>query len=267
MATSMPNDWLHRLAVPDMLAKRIIVCLDVRDGQTVKGVQFEDLRAAGDPVALAKRYVDEGADELVLLDVTATVEGRLAMREVVGRVAREIAIPFTVGGGVRAVEDARALLLAGADKIAVNSAALRDPQLITRLAREFGSQAIVIAIDARWRQERYLAYIDGGRTATERDAIAWAVEAQNLGAGEVLATSMDRDGTKAGFDLGLTAALRAALRIPVIASGGAGNAEHFLQVLRDVRADAALVAGILHFGETTIGSLKSYLKESDLVMR
>jgi cyclase len=250
-----------------MLAKRIIVCLDVRDGRTVKGVQFRDLRNAGDPVSLARRYAAAGADELVLLDVTATIEGRLAMREVVSQVAAAIAIPFTVGGGIRHVDDARALLQAGADKVTVNSAALRRPALITDLAHQFGSQAVVVAIDARRTEERWLAHVDGGRTATPHDAVAWAREAQERGAGEVLATSMDRDGTRRGFDVQLMGALRAALRIPLIASGGAGNVRHFVEVLEPGFADAALVAGILHFGETTLDELKSSLREHGVLVR
>ena len=249
-----------------MLTKRIIPCLDVRDGRTVKGTRFLNLRDAGDPVELATRYAAEGADELVFLDVTATIEHRQAMHDLVRRVAAAIAIPFTVGGGIGRVEDARALLFAGADKVSVNSAALRRPRLINELAQEFGTQCVVLAVDARREGDRWRAYVEGGRTRVHDDAVAWAVEGQERGAGEILATSMDRDGTKSGFDLEFMGALRRRVSLPLVASGGAGKADHFAEVLR-AGADAALAAGLLHFGETTIPALKQELRGKGVAVR
>jgi cyclase len=242
-----------------MLAKRIIPCLDVHDGRVVKGVNFVNLRDAGDPVEQARVYDAECADELFFLDITATHEGRDTMLDMVRRVADSIFIPFGVGGGIRTVEDIRDVLLAGADKISVNSAPVRDPALLSRAAERFGSQCIVLAIDARWNGDMYEVVVRGGREPTGLEAVAWAAEAERLGAGEILLTSMDRDGTKSGYDLKLTHAVTAAVSIPVIASGGAGTADHFLDVLTDGQASAALAASLFHFRELSIGALKSYL--------
>lgn len=249
------------------LTKRIIACLDVKDGRTVKGVRFEQLMDSGDPVALAGHYARKGADELVLLDITATHEGRGTFLHTVEAVATVLDIPFTVGGGVRSVEDASALLDAGADKVAVNSAAFRDPALIARLAARFGSQCVVLAIDARRVGARHLVHLNGGRIATGREALDWALEAEQRGAGEVLLTSMDHDGTRNGFALELTRELSTALCIPVIASGGAGHADHFEAVFRTARADAALAAGIFHSGALPIPELKQRLIAAKLPIR
>ncbi len=242
-----------------MLAKRIIPCLDVHAGRVVKGVNFVNLRDAGDPVEQAKVYDAEGADELIFLDITATHEARETMLEVVRRVADAIFIPFGVGGGLRTAGDIRDTLLAGADKISINSAAVRNPTLITEGAERFGSQCIVVAIDAKWTGERYEVYISGGRIPTGLDAVEWAQEVEARGAGEILLTSMDRDGTQQGYDLRLTRAVAGAVSIPVIASGGAGRAEHFLEVLAGGGADAALAASLFHFRQLSIGDLKRYL--------
>lgn len=242
-----------------MLAKRIIPCLDVHNGRVVKGVNFVNLRDAGDPVEHARIYDAEGADELIFLDITATHEGRETMLDVVRRVADSIFIPFGVGGGLRSVDDMRETLMAGADKTAINSAAVRNPDLISQGAEQFGVQCIVVAIDARWNGQFYEVLVSGGRTPTGRDAIEWAREAEQRGAGEILLTSMDRDGTKSGYDLGLTRAIAEAVNIPVIASGGAGTKEHFYEALTDGRADAALAASLFHFRELGIGDLKEYL--------
>ena len=250
-----------------MLAKRIIACLDVRDGQVVKGVQFEDLRRAGDPAALAKRYDDEGIDELVMLDVTATLENRVARMATVRLIARELFIPFTVGGGIRTDEDADAAVASGADKVSLNSAALADPALITRLADRYGSQAVVVAIDAKRVDDRFVVYARSGRIDARREAVEWAREAADRGAGEILLTSMDRDGTKAGFDLLLTAALADAVSIPVIASGGAGTFDHFVDVFTRGRADAALAASVFHYEEHAVDQLKRHLAARGIPMR
>jgi cyclase len=250
-----------------VLTRRIIPCLDVRAGRVVKGVRFEALADQGDPVALARAYEAQGADELAILDITATVEGRLATLALVERCADELSIPLTVGGGVRSVEDVRRLLAAGADKVAVNSAAARDPGLIGTAAREFGSQAIVLAIDARRAGAGFEVVIDGGRTPAGRDAVAWAGEGVLRGAGEILLTSMDRDGTRRGFDTGLTAAVARAVAVPVIASGGGGSPESFYEVLTAGGADAALAAGIFHRGETTVAALKEYLRGRGVEVR
>ncbi len=243
-----------------MLARRIIPCLDIKDGRVVKGVNFVSLRDAGDPVALATLYEGRGADELVFLDITATIEGRTATREVVRAVARELSIPFAVGGGVDGVEEVRALLRAGCDKVSLNSAAVRDPGVLHRASAEFGSQCIVLAIDARQRAGGWEVVIDGGRTPTGLDAVRWASEAcGESGAGEVLLTSMDRDGTRSGYDLELTRAVRAAVPVPVIASGGAGSVEDFARVFMEAEADAALAASLFHFGEIDIPHLKEAL--------
>lgn len=251
-----------------MLSRRLIACLDVRDGAVVKGVQFESLRAAGDPAALARRYYEEGADELVILDVTATVEQRIARARTVSSVAREIFVPLAVGGGIASMEDAAAVFDAGADKVSINSAALEDPSLIARLATRYGSQAVVVAIDARRSGAAgYEVYARSGRLATGRDAVSWGVEAAERGAGELLLTSMDRDGTRAGFDCELTAAMSRAVSIPVIASGGAGEPAHFADVFTAGCADAALAASIFHFGEHSFASLKAFLASRGVPVR
>lgn len=241
------------------LAKRIIPCLDVKDGETVKGTNFLNLKKAGDPVALARAYCDAGADELVFLDITASVEKRKTFTDMVRRVAAEINIPFTVGGGINSIEDVERLLYAGADKVSVNSAALRRPHLIEEIAGRFGSQVCVCAIDARLENDTWRCYLNGGRVATDRTLFDWAQEAENLGAGEILFTSMDHDGTKSGFACEALAKLSDTVGIPVIASGGAGSREHFLDVFTEGKADAALAASVFHFGEIPIPQLKEYL--------
>jgi cyclase len=251
-----------------MLAKRIIPCLDVKDGRVVKGINFVNLRDAGDPVEQAQLYDREQADELVFLDISATHEGRGIMREVVRRVADSVFIPFTVGGGIRTPDDIRALLAAGADKISVNSAAVRDPHLLTRGAERFGAQCIVLAIDARRRPEGWWeVVINGGRIATGMDAIEWAQRAEKLGAGEILLTSMDADGTAEGYDIALTRAVSSAVSIPVIASGGAGRREDFLAALIEGGADAALAATLFHYKELTVGEVKAFLREQHVPVR
>ena len=250
-----------------MLAKRIIPCLDVRHGRVVKGVRFEGLRDTGDPVALATRYVEEGADELVLLDVVATQEARAAFANVVGDVARALSIPFAVGGGIGSIETARALITTGADKVSVNSAALRRPELIGELAEEFGSQAVVVAIDAEETPQGWHVRTISGTTATGRDALAWATEAAERGAGEILLTSITHDGTKQGFAVDLVRQVSERVPVPVIASGGAGTPEHFVHVLKEGRADAALAASIFHFGEIAIHDLKRQLADNGIEVR
>jgi len=263
-----------------MLAKRIIPCLDVKDGRVVKGVNFVNLRDAGDPVAQARIYDEEGADELVFLDISATPEGRRMAVDMVRRVADQVFLPLTVGGGIRTVEDMRAILLAGADKVSVNSAAVRRPELIGEGAKRFGSQCIVLALDARRVQSptstpasravqppRWEVYVSGGRTPTGLDAIEWARRGVELGAGEILLTSMDADGTLAGYDVALTRAIAEAVNVPIIASGGAGQLEHFAEVLIDGRADAALAASLFHDKQLTVGEVKRYLHERGLPVR
>lgn len=251
-----------------MLAKRIIPCLDVKDGRVVKGVHFVQLSDAGHPVELARLYERRGADELVFLDITATVEGRRAMLDVVRAVAAELTIPFAVGGGVAGAADVRDLLRAGCDKASLNSAPVRDPNVLRAAVDEFGSQCVVVAIDARrTAPHTWEVVIDGGRTPTGRDAVAWAVEAAALGAGEILLTSIDRDGTKDGFDLELTRAVRDAVEVPVIASGGAGTIEDFAEVFERAGADAALAASLFHYGELDIGTLKSVLAKRGIPIR
>jgi cyclase len=256
------------------LAKRVIPCLDVDAGRVVKGVRFLELRDAGDPVELAARYDEQGADELVFLDITATLEGREATLDVVSRTAEQVFIPLTVGGGVRREDDARALLRAGADKVSLNSAAVREPALLERCADAFGTQCVVIAIDARRRRADggaapgWEVVIDAGRTPTGRDAVDWAAEATaERGAGEVLLTSMDRDGTGQGYDLELLESVSAAVRVPVIASGGAGEPRHFAEGLSPGRADAVLAASRFHDGDLTIGDVKAYLAERGIPVR
>lgn len=250
-----------------MLAKRIIACLDVRDGAVVKGVQFQDLATAGDPAALARRYNAEGIDELVILDVTATLENRRALAATIRRVSAELFIPLAVGGGIRAEGDAEAALDAGADKVALNSAAIADPSLVTRLARRYGSQAVVVAIDAKRAEGGFAVFSRSGSTATGRDAVSWATEAADAGAGEILLTSIDRDGTRSGFDCELTAAVSSAVSIPVIASGGAGTFTHFHDVFTTGRADAALAASVFHFSEHGVSDLKRFLHERGVPVR
>jgi cyclase len=250
-----------------MLAKRIIACLDVRDGCVVKGVSFQDLQRAGDPADLARRYNADGIDELILLDVTATLENRRALLDTIRDVARELFIPLAVGGGIRSREDADAVIGAGADKVSLNSAALRDPALITSLARVYGSQAVVVAIDAKRDDGVFRVFSRSGSTPTPLDAVTWAREAESRGAGEILLTSIDRDGTKQGFDCQLTAAVSDAVGIPVIASGGAGSPEHFVEVFRDGHADAALAASIFHFGEHPVKRLKDALAAEGICVR
>ena len=250
-----------------MLARRLIACLDVRDGEVVKGVNFADLRSAGDPVELAVRYNAAGIDELVVLDVTATLEGRQALLATVAAIARQLFIPLTVGGGIRSREDGRRVMEAGGDKMSINSAALRDPGLITALARVYGSQAVVVAIDARRAGARYEVLGRSGSSLDARDAVGWAREAADRGAGEILLTSIDRDGTRTGFDCELTSAVSDAVGIPVIASGGAGAPEHFAEVFSRGRADAALAASVFHFSEHGVRDLKQFLAGRGIPMR
>lgn len=250
-----------------MLTKRIIPCLDIKDGRTVKGTNFVNLRDAGDPVALAAIYAEQGADELVFLDITATVDERKTLIELVRNVAHTINIPFTVGGGISSVADVSALLNAGADKISINSSAVRNPNLVNELALEFGSQCVVVAIDTRCVNGKHIVHTHGGRKPTELRTIAWAKEVEDRGAGELLLTSMDTDGTKAGFALELTATISAPANIPVIASGGAGTMDHFVDVFTTGKADAGLAASIFHFKEIEIPALKGYLREKGVEMR
>jgi imidazole glycerol phosphate synthase subunit hisF (EC 4.1.3.-) len=250
-----------------MLAKRIIPCLDVDKGRVVKGVKFQNLRDAGDPVEVAKSYEEQSADELVFLDITASAEERKIMIEVVQRVAETIFIPFTVGGGVSSLEDIRRLLSAGADKVSINTAAVKNPQLIYESAKRFGSQCIVVAIDAKRSERGWEVYIHGGRTPTGLDAVEWAKRVESLGAGEILLTSMDADGTKKGYDIELNRAVASAVSIPVIASGGAGTMEHFYEVFTQTTVDAALAASLFHFKEVSIPELKAYLKNKGVHVR
>lgn len=251
-----------------MLAKRIIPCLDVRDGRVVKGVNFINIRDAGDPVELATYYSRQGADEIVFLDITATYEARKTVADVVRETVKQVFVPVTVGGGIRTLEDFQQLLRAGADKISVNSAAVKDPTLISRAAERFGSQCVVLAIDARRREDgSFEVVVAGGRTPTGLDAIEWARRGEQLGAGEILLTSMDADGTKKGFDLEMTRAVTSVVRIPVIASGGCGALSHFSDVFEQADADAALAASLFHFGELTVPQVKEYLRTKQIPVR
>lgn len=251
-----------------MLSKRIIPCLDVKDGRVVKGVNFVNLRDAGDPVEIAKKYSDEGADEVCFLDITASHEERNTMIDVVERTAGQVFVPLTVGGGVRTLEDVRALLLAGADKVSINTAAVNNPDFVTEAAQMFGSQCIVVAIDARNVGEgKWEVYTHGGRNPTGIDAVEWAKKMEANGAGEILLTSMDKDGTKSGYDLELTRVISRSLSIPIIASGGAGTLEHLADGVKDGEADAVLVASIFHYGEHTIGEAKEHMRERGIPVR
>ena len=272
----MPSEPLHPskpnpgLPGAPWLAKRIIACLDVDAGRVVKGIKFQQLRDAGDPAELVRAHAQAGADEIVLLDITATSDNRKTLVEIVRRTARELFVPFTVGGGVRTLEDAARIFEAGADKVSINSAAVANPNLIGQIAGRFGSQAVIVAIDARRGEARPDAaevFVAGGRTATGKEALAWAREAEERGAGEILLTSMDRDGTGAGFDCELTSAIAGAVSIPVIASGGAGSAQHFIEVFSAGKADAALAASIFHFGTHAVAELKQTLLNAGVSMR
>ncbi|NCI51078.1 imidazole glycerol phosphate synthase subunit HisF [Sediminibacterium roseum] len=251
-----------------MLTKRIIPCLDIKDGRTVKGINFENIRDAGDPVELGALYAREGADELVFLDITATVERRKTLSELVNKISHHINVPFTVGGGISSVDDVSVLLQNGADKISVNTAAFKNPALIAQLAKEFGSQCVVLAIDTKKEEDgEWYVYLNGGRVKTTTRCRDWARQAVDLGAGEILLTSMNNDGTKQGFALDITAALAGELPVPVIASGGGGTMEHFVDVFTEGKADAALAASIFHFKEIGIGELKDYLWEKQIAVR
>jgi cyclase len=250
-----------------MLKRRIIPCLDIKDGRTVKGVNFINLIDAGDPVELAKMYVKQGADELVFLDITATIENRKALAGLVERIAAEINIPFTVGGGVETVDDVSILISAGADKVTVNSSAVRRPRLISEISSQFGSQCVVVAIDTKFIGDEWIVFVDGGRTMTELRTMSWARRVEALGAGEILLTSMNSDGTKAGFSIDITNEVSSAVNIPVIASGGAGTMKDFRDVFYNTGCSAALAASIFHFGEVDIRDLKAYLKSENIAIR
>ena len=250
-----------------MLKKRIIPCLDIKDGRTVKGINFVQIKDAGDPIELAKRYIQEGADELVFLDITATVEKRKTLVKLVTKIAKEVNIPFTVGGGINTIEDVSAVIKAGADKVSINSAAVKNPSLMTEVASLFGSQCVVLAIDTKFDGQTWKVYTHGGRTPTELEAIAWAKEAEQRGAGEILLTSMNNDGTKSGFALDITQQITQAVNIPVIASGGAGTKEHFKTLFTETAASAGLAASIFHYGEIPIPELKQYLQTAKIPIR
>ncbi|MCD8422733.1 imidazole glycerol phosphate synthase subunit HisF [Tenacibaculum finnmarkense] len=250
-----------------MLKKRIIPCLDIKNGRTVKGVNFVDIKDAGDPIELAKQYVKDGADELVFLDITATLENRKTLVDLVEKIAQEINIPFTVGGGISTVEDALALIKAGADKVSINSSAVKNPQLITDLKNRFGSQFVVVAIDTKHIGNQWKVFTKGGTHETELETVSWVKEVEKLGAGEILLTSMNNDGTKAGFALDITNSVSKAVNIPVIASGGAGKEVHFKDVFTKTEASAGLAASIFHFAEIPIPKLKKYLKEQNIAVR
>lgn len=250
-----------------MLAKRIIPCLDIRDGKTVKGINFENVVDVGDPVELGAKYARDGADELVYLDITATHEGRKLFADLVRRISEHLNIPFTVGGGIDGLEDAEVLLSAGADKVSINSSAVRDPDLVDRIAGGFGNQFVVVAIDAQLKDDRWTVFVNGGRIPTERELFSWAKETQERGAGEILFTSMNHDGTKDGFACDALRELSEMLTIPVIASGGAGKKEHFVEVFEQGKADAALAASIFHYNEIPVPELKKYLRQHHIIVR
>ncbi|MFV0505861.1 MAG: imidazole glycerol phosphate synthase subunit HisF [Bacteroidales bacterium] len=250
-----------------MLAKRIIPCLDVRNGKTVKGVNFIDIKEVGDPVELGKLYAKQGADELVYLDITATLEGRKSFVDLIKKIAKTLNIPFTVGGGISTIDDAKRLLDAGADKVSINSAAVKNPKLIDDISNKFGSQFVVLAIDARLSKDRWSVTINGGRIETDKELFDWVKEGENRGAGEILFTSMNHDGTKNGFALCEIRQMHEMLSIPIIASGGAGNAQHFVDAFSVGKADAALAASIFHYGEISIPQLKSYLAKKNVIIR
>jgi imidazole glycerol-phosphate synthase subunit HisF len=250
-----------------MITKRIIPCLDIKDGRTVKGINFENIRDAGDPVELAIEYAKQGADELVFLDITATNEKRKTLSELVTRIAKHINIPFTVGGGISSIEDVSALLNAGADKISVNTSAVKNPQLIKELANQFGSQCVVLAIDTKFEDNDWYVYLNGGRVKTELKTLDWAKQAVALGAGEILLTSMNNDGTKDGFAIDITKQISEAVNVPVIASGGAGTMQHFKEIFENGKADAALAASVFHYKEIAIPELKRFLKSNQIEIR
>ena len=250
-----------------MLKKRIIPCLDIKDGRTVKGVNFIDIKDAGDPVELAKKYVEQRADELVFLDITATIENRKTFAELVEKIASEINIPFTVGGGINTPDDVEQLIKAGADKVSINTSAVRNPGLISAISRQFGSQCVVVAIDTKFISNEWMVYTEGGRTATSLKTVEWAKNVERLGAGEILLTSMNSDGTKSGFSIEITKEVTASVNIPVIASGGAGSMEHFREVFTRTSCSAALAASIFHFGEILIPDLKKYLADKKINVR
>jgi len=250
-----------------MLKKRIIPCLDIKDGRTVKGINFVDIRDAGDPIELAKKYAEQGADELVFLDITATVENRKTLLELVKHIAEEINIPFTVGGGINSVEDVSNLIKAGADKVSVNSSAVKRPELIKEIAQEFGSQCLVVAIDTKYIENEWKVFVQGGRTQTPIKTLNWAKQVEKLGAGELLLTSMNNDGTKNGFALDITNEVANAVNIPIIASGGAGSSVNFKDVFEQTKATAGLAASIFHYGEITITELKEYLDKQQIAIR
>lgn len=250
-----------------MITKRIIPCLDIKDGRTVKGINFENIKDAGDPVELAIEYSKQGADELVFLDITATHENRKTLSELVTRIAKHINIPFTVGGGINTIEDVSVLLNAGADKISVNTSAVKNPQLIKDLANQFGSQCVVLAIDTKFEDGEWYVYLNGGRVKTQLKTIDWAKQAVALGAGEILLTSMNNDGTKDGFAVNITKQISEAVNVPVIASGGAGTMQHFKDIFENGKADAALAASVFHFKEIAIPELKTYLKSNNIEIR
>ena len=250
-----------------MLAKRIIPCLDIRDGKTVKGINFENVIDVGDPVELGSKYARDGADELVYLDITATHEGRKLFADLVRRISEHLNIPFTVGGGINRLEDADVLLSAGADKVSINSSAVKDPDLVDRIAGGFGKQFVVVAIDAQWKNNRWTVFVNGGRIPTDKELFSWAREVQERGAGEILFTSMNHDGTKNGFACEALRELSQQLSIPVIASGGAGKKEHFVEVFEQGKADAALAASIFHYNEIPVPELKEYLRNNNITIR
>lgn len=250
-----------------MLKKRIIPCLDIKDGRTVKGINFVDIQDAGDPIELAKKYVEQGADELVFLDITATVENRKTLIELVTHIAEEINIPFTVGGGINSVEDVRNLIKAGADKVSLNSSAVKRPELIKEIAKEFGSQCVVVAIDTKFIDNEWVVFVHGGRTSTPLKTLDWVIEVEELGAGEILLTSMNNDGTKNGFAIDITKQVAQTVNIPVIASGGAGSSEHFKHVFEQTKATGGLAASIFHYSEIPIPELKDYLNKEEIAIR